>query len=139
MMYKYVKWSEKEIISKQTNFFLLFHFTFLRVLDNTCSTLRKYLYNFFFGGGGVTLGARIIIIIIDANSYKFQIVETSELSWGSNRACLGSTGSLKRSPKPPIHFLASPHAESRLGTCHDNDMFSGVMPFTLYLHPQNTI
>ena len=54
MMYKYVKWSEKKIISKQTNFFLLFHFTFLRVLDNTCSTLRKYLYNFFFFGGGYT-------------------------------------------------------------------------------------
>ena len=57
-----------------------------------------------------------------------QIAETSELPWGSNSTCLGSAGSLKRSPNPPFHFCASPEADSRLRTCHDNDMFSGVMP-----------
>ena len=62
----------KRIISNQTNFFLLFHFTFRRVLDNTCNTFRKYLYN-LEGEGGGTLGAQRIIII-HANSYNFQIV-----------------------------------------------------------------
>ena len=66
----------------QTNFFLLFHFTFQRVLDNTCSTLR----NLGRRGWG-TLGAQIIIII-DANCYNFHIVETTELPWGSNSTCL---------------------------------------------------
>ena len=61
--------------------------------------------------GGVgesgTLGAQRIIII-DANCYNFHIVETSELPWGSNSTCLGSAGSLKRSPDPPFNFCASP-------------------------------
>ena len=77
-------------------------------------------------GGGYTLGAQRIIII-DANCYNFHIVETSELPWGSNRACLGSAGSLKRSPDPPFHFCAYPQTDSRLRTYHDNDMYSGDM------------
>ena len=89
-------------------------------------------------GGGGTLGAHWLktkesfrtIYITDANC--FQIVEISELPWGSKSTCLGSAGSLQRSPNPPFHFYASAHAETRLGTCHDNDMFSGVISLTLY-------
>ena len=58
------------------------------------------------GGGGEsgTLGAQRIIII-DANCFNFHIVETSELLWGSNSTCLGSAGSLKRSPNPRFTFV----------------------------------
>ena len=36
-------------------------------------------------------------------------------------------GALNGPPNPPFQFFASPNADSRLRTCHDKDMLSGVM------------
>ena len=94
--------------------------------------MRKYLHNLGGGAGytGCTLNKNQKNLL---EPYILLIQTVSKLM--RPLRVLGALiahvwdplGALNGPPNPPFQFFASPNADSRLRTCHDKDMLSGVM------------